>query len=286
MDKLSLLLGHHAFHARTFFVGDFCDANDFRHNGRSGHLHVVRQGPVQFVHDSGDIVNADVPAVVFYPTGMSHRLQVPSGSTASLLCADITFDHGTDNLLARVLPPCVHIPLADIAGLAGTLEMLFAEASSCAAGRELVLDRLCDVLLIRILRHELDSGCLSPELMAGLADGHLALALAAIHERPHESWTLARLADVAGMSRASFAEHFRTVMGTPPGEYLTRWRMSHAAALLRQGLPVKQVSARAGYDSPAAFTRAFTASMGASPRAWSRLAAEAATGPSIQAAPA
>lgn len=270
MDNLSALLGRQAFHARIFFAGDFCDSNDFRANGQSGHLHVVKAGVVEFVHDNGDVVRADVPAVVFYPTGLNHRLQVPAGHTASLLCADIAFDGGMDNLLARVLPACVHVPLGAIAGLADTLGLLFDEASSAAPGRDLVLDRLCDVLLIRIIRHELGSGSLSPALMAGLTDRHLALALAAIHERPHEDWTLAALAKVACMSRASFAEHFRKVMGLPPGEYLARRRMSIAAALLRQGVPVKQVSARAGYDSPAAFSRAFTARMGSSPRSWAK----------------
>jgi AraC-like DNA-binding protein len=268
MDKLSTILGRHAFNAKIFFNGDFCDANRFADTGRAGHLHLVRTGVVEFVHDDGVIVRADVPSLVFYPRGMAHWLQVPAGHTASLLCAEIVFEDGLTNPLARVLPDCLHLPLAEIPGLGTTLELLFAEAAHPRQGRELILDRLCDVLLIQVIRREFDTGKLSSDLLAGLTDRHLSLALAAMHERAHEAWTLQSLATVACMSRAAFTEHFREVMGLPPGEYLTRWRINLAGKLLRQGMPVKQVSARTGYTSTTAFTRAFAALMGASPRAW------------------
>lgn len=273
MDKLSLLVGRHAFNARIFFNGSFCDANHFQENGVSGHLHLVRQGPVEFVHDDGTVVRADRPSLVFYPRGSSHRLQVPQGHTASLLCAHIVFDGGADNPLARVLPDCLHMPLSEIAGLGATLDLLFAEAAGGAPGRELILDRMCDVLLIQVIRREFENGKLCLKLLGGLADRHLSLALAAIHERPHEPWTLQSLAELACMSRASFAEHFRDVMGVPPGEYLTSWRLTLGARLLRQGLPVKLVSSRTGYTSASTFTRAFTAQMGSSPRDWLKQAA-------------
>jgi len=183
------------------------------------------------------------------------------------------FEDGLANPLARVLPDCVHVALSEAPGLGATLEMLFAEASGEGAGRELVLDRLCDVLLVQLMRREFDSGRLSPSLLAGLADRQLSLALAAIHDRPQEPWTLQSLAAVACMSRAAFAEHFRAVVGIPPGEYLSRWRIALGGRLLKQGVPVKLVSGRTGFTSPSTFTRAFTAQMGASPRAWLKQAA-------------
>jgi AraC-like DNA-binding protein len=273
MGKLSLLVGRHAFNARIFFNGSFCDANQFHENGASGHLHLVRQGPVEFVHDDGSVLRADRPALVFYPRGRSHRLQVPEGHTASLLCADIVFEDGVANPLARVLPDCLHMPLSEIAGLSATLDLLFGEAAGAAPGRELILDRMCDVLLIQVIRREFETGTLSLGLLAGLADRQLSLALAAIHEQPHQPWTLHSLAEVACMSRSAFAEHFREVMGMPPGEYLTHWRLALGGRLLRQGMPVKLVSSQTGYTSPSTFTRAFTARMGASPRDWLKRAA-------------
>ena len=268
MDKLSSLVGRYSFNARIFYNGAFCDANQLIENGVSGHLHLVREGAVDFVHDDGSVISVTEPSLLFYPRGDSHRLQVEPGHSATLLCAHIVFQDGIANPLAQVLPACLVLRLSEIAGLRTTLDLLFCEAGSSAPGREVILDRLCDVLLIQVIRREFESGRLSLGLLAGLSDRQLSLALAAIHERPQEAWSLQSLAQVACMSRAAFTERFRDVMGVPPGEYLTRWRIGVSTRLLREGMSVKQVSSRAGYTSPSTFTRAFTALMGASPREW------------------
>lgn len=268
MDRLSQLLQRHPLHARVFFNGDFCDANRFHEDGVSGHLHLVRTGRAEFVHDDGSVLRVEEPALVFYPRGRNHLLRIPDGAGATLLCARIAFGDGAGNPLLRVLPDCMHLPLAAAAGIEETLAFLFREAGQDTPGRDLVLDRLCDILLVQLIRGEFDSGRLSPGLLAGLGDRYLAAALAAIHDRPDEAWTLPALAAEACMSRAAFAAHFSAVLGMPPGEYLGRWRMALAVRLLRQGVPVKLVSMRTGFTSPSTFTRAFTARMGASPRAW------------------
>jgi transcriptional regulator GlxA family with amidase domain len=124
--------------------------------------------------------------------------------------------------------------------------------------------------MTQVLRHEFEAGRLNSGLLAGLADPKLAAVLAAMHARPQESWQLPSLAALAGMSRASFSEHFRRVMGMPPVEYLARWRVALACKLLRKGLSVKAVSGQVGYTSAAAFTRAFTEHLGISPSLWIR----------------
>jgi len=273
MDPLSSLLGRQGFSARMFFHGEFCDANRFRQNGVGGHLHLVRQGLVEFLQDDGSLLRIDQPALVFYPRGTSHVLRVPAGHSATLLCADVTFGEGAANPLLRFLPDCLHLPLGEIAGIEATLALLFGEAAGIGEGRALIVDRLCDVLLVQVIRREFAAGRLSQGLLAGLADRHLALALEAIHTRPQERWTLPALASLAGMSRAAFADHFHDVVGSPPATYLARWRIALGCRLLREGLPVKLVSSQAGYTSPSTFTRAFTAQMGVAPRDWLRQAA-------------
>lgn len=268
MDKLSSLLGRHTFSARIFYNGVFCDANHFGGDGESGQLHLVRAGPVDFIHDDGSVVHVTRPTLVFYPRGAGHRLQVVPGYRADLLCAHILFDNGGENALARALPDWLVVSLDEIGSLDSTLDLLFGEAGQEEPGRDVILDRLCDVLLVQVIRREFQLGRLSIGLLAGLSDRQLALALAAIHERPHEPWSLQSLAQIACMSRAAFTERFRNVMGMPPGEYLTRWRIDVGSRLLREGMPLKQVSSRTGYTSPSTFARAFTALMGSSPRAW------------------
>lgn len=270
MDKLSTLLGRYTFNARVFFNGDFCGANQFQQDGLAGHLHLVRKGPVVFTHAQGETLRIEEPAMVFYPRGMSHRLDVPDGAGATLLCATISFEHGSANPLARVLPDYMVVPLRELEPMRHTLDLLFSEAGDGRQGREVILDRLCDVLMIQVIRQEFDNGRLSPGMLAGMADRQLAPVLDAIHARAHEPWQLQSLARLACMSRTSFTEHFRNVVGVPPVEYLTDWRISVACQLLRKGLSVKVVSAQAGYGSPAAFTRAFTEQVGMSPRQWLR----------------
>lgn len=268
MDKISSLVGRYSFRARVFFNGVFCDANAFAEDTAAGQLHLVRCGPVIFRQDKLPPLRVDTPAMVYYPRGSAHVLEVPEGARANLLCAHICFEDGGANPLARALPERLYLPLSSMRALEHTLELLFAEASSTSQGREVILDRLCDILMIQVLRHEFEHGTLSVGLLAGLADRQLASALGAIHERPHEPWQLETLAREACMSRARFTEHFRNVVGMPPGEYLTRWRIGLAQNLLRKGMPVKVVSAQAGYTSAPAFTRAFTGLVGVSPRQW------------------
>lgn len=270
MDKLSSLLGRTSFNARVFFDGDFCDTNEFHEDGLTGHLHLVRKGPVEFEHASVPALRVDEPAMVFYPRGMSHRLKVPEGETANLLCALIHVRDGAANPLLRVLPEVLHIPLRDMPSIGHTLDLLFAEAGSQDQGRELILDRLCDVLMIQALRQQFERGQQGAGMLAGLADRHLAPVLEAIHARPGAPWQLQSLAELACMSRARFTEHFRSLVGVPPIEYLTAWRIGLACGLLRQGMPVKVVCAEVGYTSAAAFTRTFSERLGMPPREWLR----------------
>jgi transcriptional regulator GlxA family with amidase domain len=132
-------------------------------------------------------------------------------------------------------------------------------------GRQTALDRLFDYLMMLIVRHVVESGAVSTGVLAGLADPRLAKALTAMHEAPKKPWKLDDLADVAGMPRTRFAEHFRKLVGRTPIEYLTVWRMTIARRLLGKG-KVKSVAAQVGYDSAAAFSRVFSRVTGKAPR--------------------
>lgn len=234
----------------------------------AGQLYLVRQGPAVFVDEHAPPLRVDGAALVFYPRGMRHRVQALPGD--DLAHATIAFQNGDADPLAWTLPDRICIPLDRTAPLRHTLELLFAEAAQPARARDAVLDRVCDVLMVQILRHAFDQAWLDGGVLAGLADRQLGPVLSAMHARPDAPWQLQSLAVLACMSRTGFTEHFRNVVGVSPLEYLTRWRMGLACRLLREGVPVKVVSGRAGYRSPPAFTRAFTEHVGVSPRHWLR----------------
>lgn len=271
MDRLLTLIDSSTFNTRVFYNGEFCGAQDFAENGQVGQLHLIRHGPV-IIHPAGQVpVRIEEPALVFYPRGMSHRLVVPAGTSASLLCASTSFLGGSRNPLARALPEFLQVPMAKMDRLAQTLRLLFDEASLEQCGRDLILDRLCDVLIVQVIRHAFQTRQLSTGMLTGFSDPKLSRALAAMHGKPQHPWLLEDLAKIAGMSRSKFADYFQQTIGIPPGEYLTQWRIGLAQSLLRKGKSVKAVSQEVGYGSQPAFSRAFTEKTGISPRAWLNL---------------
>jgi transcriptional regulator GlxA family with amidase domain len=113
--------------------------------------------------------------------------------------------------------------------------------------------------------------------LAGLRDRHVGAALRLMHGRPAETWTIDALAREVGLSRSVFAERFATLMGAPPMHYLSAWRLQLAARLLeRPGTSIAQAAAEVGYESEAAFNRAFKKQVGAPPGVWRRTRAQAA----------
>jgi AraC-like DNA-binding protein len=131
---------------------------------------------------------------------------------------------------------------------------------------------MSEMLFVEVLRRYIDS--LPPEQtgwLAGMRDPAVGRALALLHERPGDPWTLEKLSEEAGLSRSSLHERFVYFIGQPPMQYLTRWRMQVAAGLLRDtNAKLVEISMQAGYESEAAFSRAFKREVGVAPGAWRR----------------
>jgi AraC-like DNA-binding protein len=260
------LLRHYALSARVFHRGTFCGQHHYA--APHGYIHVVRRGPITAHSSVHEALVVREPSLLFYPRVVSHRFAAEPGEMADLLCAEVDLGARAGNPLARALPPMLLIPLAAVPGLGPTLSLLFAEAGGDQCGRQAAIDRLCELLLIQLLRYLMDGQFGASGLLAGLADPKLARAITAMHDAPHEAWSLATLAARAGMSRARFAAVFKETLGVTPGDYLTDWRINVCCSLLRQGRPVAVVADRVGYGSPNALARAFRARMGCAPRDW------------------
>ena len=170
----------------------------------------------------------------------------------------------------------VCLPLDELPSCEPVLALLFAEAQAQHCGRQALLDRLFEVVLIQILRELMAQGHAKVGMLAGLSHAQLRRALVAIHDEPQRAWSLEGLASAAGMSRTRFATVFRDTVGCTPGGYLQQWRIGLAQKLLRQGRPLKFVAADVGYGSEAALSRAFSAQVGQSPRAWRQAQGEGA----------
>jgi AraC-like DNA-binding protein len=185
-----------------------------------------------------------------------------------LLGGYFVFDSPDAALLVSLLPAIVHVRgverLSVLVGLVGD------EASARRSGRELVLTRLVEVLLIEALRATPGEDA-PPGLLRGLSDPRLAPALRQMHGRLARVWTVAELAKTAALSRSAFFERFTRSVGLPPMEYLLAWRMAVAKDLLcRQRLGLAEVAERVGYGSASAFSTAFSRHVGEPPSRYAR----------------
>lgn len=270
MDRLSSLLHHFNLHASTFHRGGFCGTSSHGEHEPHGYIHLLRAGRMSFREGDGRELRLEEPSLMLVARPRLHWMSASEADGAELVCATLAFDGGIDNPLSRALPGAIVKPLRELPSLSGCLDWLFAEAEGEDCGRELVLNRLFELMVIQLLRHLMNSRELASGMMAGLAEPRLARALNQLHERPEHGWSVAELAALAGMSRASFAAHFHLVVGATPADYLVGWRVSLAQKRLREGRPMALIADEVGYESPSALARAFRRKVGASPSEWLR----------------
>jgi AraC-like DNA-binding protein len=189
-----------------------------------------------------------------------------------LLGGWFTFDSPDSTLLVSLLPSLVH--LRGIERLSVLVRLVSEETSEWRSGRDLVLMRLVEVLLIEALRSAPGKDA-PPGLLLGLADARLAPAIRQLHGQLARSWTVAQLARSAALSRSAFFERFTRTVGVPPMEYLLDWRMAVAKdLLLRSDLAIGEVAERIGYGAASTFSTAFSRHVGVPP---SRYAASVKT---------
>jgi AraC-like DNA-binding protein len=186
-----------------------------------------------------------------------------------LLGGYFVFDSADAALLASLLPRLVHI--RGISRLAQLVQLVGDEALERRAGRELVLRRLVEVLLIEALRAAPSSDA-PPGLPRGLADPRLAPAIREMHSHVSRQWTVAQLAKVSALSRSAFFDRFTKTVGKTPMEYLLAWRMVVARDLLRRDKSsISEVAERVGYASASTFSTAFSRHIGQPPSHYARL---------------
>lgn len=186
------------------------------------------------------------------------------------------FDPANVALLSDLLPALVHVRGDDPAAgrLTRTIDLIAEEALADRPGRDLIVERLVEAMLVEALR--LRAGAVDalgrPGLLEGLADPHLARALRRLHAEVAAPWTVTRLAREAGLSRSAFSDRFTRKVGAPPMEYLGAWRMARAKDMLRQGAAsLETVAAAIGYQSASAFSTAFRRHVGHPPSRFARL---------------
>jgi len=190
--------------------------------------------------------------------------------TTLVLCAKYLFNAPSAHPLTALLPPLIHLRAQDAereVQLQLLVQLLRHESANQGTGTELVVPRLVDSLLVFVVRAWLAGRPLtSGGWFGALREPQISKALALIHERPDTAWSLEALAREVGQSRATFARRFLELVGETPVAYLTRWRMCLASKLLSDTpLSLEEIAPRVGYQTAAAFARAFRRSLGTTP---------------------
>jgi AraC-like DNA-binding protein/mannose-6-phosphate isomerase-like protein (cupin superfamily) len=239
---------------------------------------VLSAGDVAFLPHGERHVLRDAPRSPLQTLGACRgeqtleTIRLGGGGAPSLLVGG-RYELRRSPLLGR-LPKVIPISAQDhreSPWLPATVQLLVAEATSDRPGGAVVVNRLADVLLVQALRTAIAGEQCAEQGLPALADPPIAHALALMHQRPAEPWTVEKLAWAVGLSRSGFAARFTALVGEPPLEYLGGWRMTKAARLLREGDDsTRAVAGHVGYRSDAAFNRAFKRWEGKGPGAYRR----------------
>lgn len=191
------------------------------------------------------------------------------GDSAKFVCGFLGCDSRPYNPLLTALPKFIHVGNQTSGALGEYFKFALAESRNRMGG-ECMLGRISELMFVDVVRRYLET---LPEgrntWLAGLRDQYVGRALTALHANPARDWTLELLAQEAALSRSSFAERFVQFVGQPAMQYLTNWRMQLATNYLRSGNEsVAAIANRVGYESEAAFSRAFKKALGAPPSEW------------------
>jgi AraC-like DNA-binding protein len=195
---------------------------------------------------------------------------------ARIVCGFLGCDARPFNPLLSALPATLHVSHRGDGPIGELVRLAVAESKGPRLGSECMLGRLSELMFVDVVRRYLESLPMDRTTwLAGLREPFVGRALAALHRSPARAWTLESLAREVGLSRSALAERFSAFVGQPPMQYLACWRMQLAATHLRAGTDsIAEVAERVGYESEAAFSRAFKKVVGMPPGSWRRHRAE------------
>src|SRR5688572_17855976 len=202
------------------------------------------------------------------------------GAATRFVCGYLALSRAVFRPLFESLPRVLCIQIGGEPAAAVLRDLFQAgvqESASLRPGGSSVLAKMAELLFVEALRRHIErmppggSGWL-----AGVRDPHVGRALALLHAEPGKAWTVDELAHAAGLSRSALAERFTSMVGESPMQYLTRWRLALAAQVLRASRePIGRIAERSGYESEAAFSRAFKREFGAPPASWRKTGVKA-----------
>ncbi len=288
MDALTSLADGLNLRAKLAYAGGVCGEWVMDHNSdRSVWFHLLTKGR-GWVHAptwETPLPLEDGDLALFFPHAAQHYLshsrdRMPADRTgmrpagweegeAAFVCGEIELGMPASPLW-QAMPAEIVIRRAEGGPiLARLVDLVIGESAQSRFGSAAVVERLCDSLFLLVMRHCVENGLVRQGVFAAMRDRRLATVLNLIHREPWHRWSIAELCAQAGLSKTVLSERFAATVGASPIEYLANWRMQIAARWLKESaLPVDRVAERCGYESAAAFNKAFRRCFGTSPGAY------------------
>lgn len=285
MDVLSDILSKVKLSSVVYFKSNFSEpwGMDIP-KGPFAQFHIVTKG--QCVLKTKDtLIQLFTGDIVVFPLGASHWLannekslrrqgqevveSILSGKSlfegnqlsATLVCGHFEFDRSLDHPFIKELPSIIHIKDTDFnefSWLKSITDLVIEEAGKEQSGSGIIINKLGEVLFVHTLRAFIEKNKSISGFIAAMQDARISKVLKEIHSSAHQNWSLEQLAEIAAMSRTSFANRFKSLTGETPFNYITRWRLLMAKELLEESsLSVGEIAEQVGYQSEAAFNRVF-----------------------------
>ncbi len=235
-----------------------------------GSMHVICNAP-----DTPAVALDDALAASAYPGQGTWVYGNPDRTNpTNLICGHFQFNENFQHPLIRQLPELLLVresQALDFSWFTSALKLLTVETQGNNLGQAAIIRHLTEIVFILLIRVWAKSSELPEGFLRAIRDRRIGLSLTAFHNRPGDKWSVAKLADCAGMSRTAYAERFKTLSGISPMRYVTDWRMQCAGQLLRESrLSMELIAEQVGYQSVPAFARIFKLQKGIGPGAYRR----------------
>ncbi|MEP0264588.1 AraC family transcriptional regulator [Dokdonia sp.] len=285
MDVLSDILSKVKLSSVVYFKSDFSAPWGMDvPKGPFAQFHIVTHGQC-VLKTKNEIIQLFRGDIIVFPFGASHWLANDEGSrlyngqevvdsilsgislfegdtiSATLVCGHFDFDRNMDHPFIKELPAMIKISESDVKQfywLRNITDLVIDEATKEQSGSTVIVNKLGEILFIHTLRAYIEKNKSTSGFIAAIQDVRISRVLKEIHSFPENDWQLEQLAQIAGMSRTSFANRFKSLLGETPFNYLTQWRIIQAKELLAENsLSVGEVALQVGYKSEAAFNRVF-----------------------------
>lgn len=268
MDLLSDFFENIHLSGKFFFGGKILGTYELDKPPGTTVIHIISDGGIDLVRNGHPNISVKEPSVLLCPITCKYKLRANQVSGSSVITAFFNFGEQMGQSFPLGIHETIIFPFSELLKVSPIIETIINEFKNEVSGRSKALNCLFEYVLIMLIRRAVDSNKIHKGVLYAMLQTKLSPALKAIHESPENNWTIDDLAQLVNMSRTKFAGIFLETVGITPIGYLTSWRMRRAQEMLLDGLQIKIIASSVGYNSQAAFSRAFQREFGQAPLEW------------------